>query len=234
MSFLKDNLDFERFQLKDWWRKAKDSPEQLIFGAADPFSAKVMSKITGKEYEPFIDQMGGPYGGSALSVGGSTDGGVYGRARESGINTKSARNVHNVAHAIAAFKALSAGSGAFGGGEAGGATAGYTPASGDLAAIEASQISQGAGAVNPSMGMSPAAAGGGFNWQDMLRQQQPQQQNTQSSPKENAYAKFLESQERAQRVAYALSERRRSTSDDYAEQVDAQRRRRAIAQAMMG
>lgn len=232
MSFLKDNFDFERFQLKDWFGKIKDNPEQLVIGAGDPFSAKMWSEITGKDYEPFVDAMGGPYGGSTLSVGGSTDGGVYGRARDAGINTRPARDTHNVAHVIAAIMATNGAMGGVSSGAAGGG--GYTASPGDLAGIEASQISQGAGTVNPSMGMSPAAAGGGFNWQDMLRQQQPQQPSSQQQgSKQSAYEKFMESQRRAQ-LASALSERRGSTSDDYAEQVDAQRRRRAIAQVMMG
>lgn len=125
MSFLSDNFDFERFQLSDWWKKAKKNPEQLLLGAGTPFGAKAWGKITGKDYEPFVDAMGGPYGGSTFSVGGSTDGGVYGRARDEGINTTPARNSHNVAHAIAAFYAGGYGADKLGmGGNGGGEGAG--------------------------------------------------------------------------------------------------------------
>jgi hypothetical protein len=103
MSGLGDIFNFEKFQLKDWWRKAKDNPEQLLIGAGTPIGAKAWSKVTGKDYEPFVDQMGGAYGGHAVSAFGQDDGGVYKRAREAGIDTKRGGQAHDLAHVVSAF-----------------------------------------------------------------------------------------------------------------------------------
>lgn len=100
MSFLGSGLDFEKFQLGDIWSKIKKNPERLFIGAIDPWSSKLWSKVTGKDYEPLVDQMGGPYGGHTFSAFGKQDGGVYGRAEEAGIDTKSSRQLHDAAHAI--------------------------------------------------------------------------------------------------------------------------------------
>lgn len=102
---LGDIFDFEFFNLKDMWKKIKKDPERLFLGAADPFSSEMWGKILGKDYEPIVDQFGGPYGGSWISMGGNTNQGVYGRAEQAGIDTNDARNVHNVAHVIAALMA---------------------------------------------------------------------------------------------------------------------------------
>lgn len=96
-----DFFDFHKFQLGDWAKKIKKNPEQLLLGAADPFGAKVWGGVLGKKYEPMVDQMGGPYGGSPISAFGSGNGGVYGRAEAAGINTKPARFMEDAAHAVA-------------------------------------------------------------------------------------------------------------------------------------
>lgn len=131
MSYLGDVLSFERFNLGDWWKKIKANPEQLVIGAGDPFSAKMWGGITGKDYEPFVDQMGGPFGGNAVSAFGANKGGVYGRAEDAGINTGPASNVHDAAHVVAAVyggKGLMGIGGAGGGGSgAGSGTGAGTP-----------------------------------------------------------------------------------------------------------
>lgn len=116
MGWLEDIGKFEGFQLKDWGRKIKESPEQLLLGAGDPFGAKVWGGITGKDYEPFVDQMGGAYGGSTVSAFGKDDGGVYGRAREAGIDTTAGGKMHDLAHVISAYYAAGYGADALGGG----------------------------------------------------------------------------------------------------------------------
>lgn len=133
MGFLGDNFGFESFQLKDWWNKAKDNPEQLLLGAADPLSAKALSKVTGKKYEPFVDQMGGPYGGHTISAFGANGGGVYGRANAAGIDTKAAGGVHDAAHVVAAMfgaQGLAGAGQGMMGSVGGGAGGGAAPAAG--------------------------------------------------------------------------------------------------------
>lgn len=108
---LGDIFSFEAFNLKDMLKKVKKDPERLFLGAADPLSSAMWGKALGKDYEPIVDQMGGAYGGHAFSAFGNTDGGVYGRAEEAGIDTTSGRNAQNVAHVIAAILAGSYGAG---------------------------------------------------------------------------------------------------------------------------
>jgi hypothetical protein len=105
MSSLKDLLGFELFNLKDMWKGIKKDPERLFLGAAEPLGSSLWGGILGKDYEPLIDQMGGPYGGSAISAFGNTDGGVYGRAEAAGIDTNAGRNMNNIAHIVAALMA---------------------------------------------------------------------------------------------------------------------------------
>lgn len=106
---LSDALSFERFQLGDWWDKIKDNPEQLLIGAGDPFSAALWGGITGKDYEPFVNALGGPQGSGFLGLG--ENGGVYERAQNAGINTDTAGGLHNAAELVAASYAGGYGSG---------------------------------------------------------------------------------------------------------------------------
>jgi len=149
MSFLGDNFGFEKFQLGDWWNKIKKNPEQLLIGAGDPLSAKMWSKITGKKYEPFVDQMGGPYGGHTISAFSNNDGGVYGRAEASGIDTGAAKNMQDAAHVVAAIYGGSA-LGSLGGGASSGASAGFPSTAAQEAAHGGGQI----------MGFGGAGTGG--------------------------------------------------------------------------
>lgn len=111
MSFFGDVLGFEQFNLKDMWRKVKEDPERLLLGAADPWSTKLWNKALGKDWEPIVDQMGGAYGGHTISAFGNTDGGVYERARQAGIDPKAGGQMHDAAHVISALYAGGYGAG---------------------------------------------------------------------------------------------------------------------------
>lgn len=125
MGFLSDVFDFEKFHLKDMWEKVKDDPERLFIGAIEPASSEMWGSILGKDYEPLVDQMGGAYGGNVISGFGNADAGVYGRAKEAGIDTTAGGQMQDAAHVIAAFYALGGGNlGGGGGGGSGGGSAG--------------------------------------------------------------------------------------------------------------
>ena len=103
MSTLSDILGFEKFHLKDMWKKVKKDPERLLLGAVDPFATRMWNQTgIGKDWEPIVDQMGGAYGGSALTLG-DTGEGVYGRAREAGVPTAAGAGMHDIAHVISSM-----------------------------------------------------------------------------------------------------------------------------------
>ena len=87
MSFLKDVLSFEKFNLGDMWDKVKHDPGRLFLGALDPASTSLWNKVLGKDWEPLVDQFGGAYGGDAITLG-DTGRGVYGRAAAAGVPTE--------------------------------------------------------------------------------------------------------------------------------------------------
>lgn len=147
MGFLKNVLGFEKFGLKDIGRQLKKDPERILLGAFDPASSKMWSKVTGKNYEPVLDQMGGQSSGA------------YKRASEAGIDVSDGRKMHNVAKAIASFYA---GSYALNGGGAagGGATTGSaSSAATNPALIESSVGSSGYGLSSASPGFSGGSIG---------------------------------------------------------------------------
>lgn len=153
---LSDALSFESFQLGDWWDKIKQNPEQLLIGAGDPFSASLWGGLLGKDYEPFVNALGGPQGGGALGLG--DNGGVYGRAQDAGINTGTAAGLHNVAEAVSASYAGGFGSDALGGLGSGGGTAGV-----DIGGAGSIQNGQFSGLVGSSGSGGGASSGLGFN-----------------------------------------------------------------------
>jgi hypothetical protein len=113
MSFLKDVLGFERFNLKDMGKKL--SAKRLLLGAVDPFSTRMWNQThMGKDWEPIVDQMGGAYGGSALTLG-DTGEGVYGRAKAAGVPTEAGAGMHDIAHVITSLFAGGYGAGKLGG-----------------------------------------------------------------------------------------------------------------------
>lgn len=111
MSTLGDILGFEKFHLKDMWKKVKKDPERLLLGAVDPFATRMWNQTgIGKDWEPIVDQMGGAYGGNALTLG-DTGEGVYGRAREAGVPTAAGAGMHDIAHLISSMFAGNYGAG---------------------------------------------------------------------------------------------------------------------------
>lgn len=89
MSFFGNVLSFENFKLGNMWDKIKKNPEQLLLGAGDPFSAKVWGGITGKDYEPLVDQWGGATKDD------------YAKAEAKGIDTGAGKTMHGLAKMIA-------------------------------------------------------------------------------------------------------------------------------------
>lgn len=87
---LGDALDFEKFQLGEWWKAIKDDPERLFLGALTPAGSELWGGITGNDYEPLTNWFGGPTGET------------YDKAQAEGIDTGSAEGVHAIAQAIAA------------------------------------------------------------------------------------------------------------------------------------
>lgn len=97
MSFwddVKSTFDFEKFQIEDVWEQIKEDPERVFIGAMEPFSSKLWSGITGKDYEPLMNQWGGPTEER------------FGRARDAGIDTGPSEGGHEIAQSIAQSYAL--------------------------------------------------------------------------------------------------------------------------------
>lgn len=102
MSFFGDALNFEQFHFKDMWNKLKKDPKRVVLGV-DPLSTKAWNAVLGRKDEPIVDQLGGAYGGHTISAFGNTDGGVYKRAEEAGVDTKAGGQMQDIAHVIAAI-----------------------------------------------------------------------------------------------------------------------------------
>jgi hypothetical protein len=188
MSTLGDILKFEGFNLKTMLKKAGDDPERLFLGAADPAGSKFWGKVTGKDYEPIVDQWGGA----------SND--TYDKAHAAGVRTGPGKTMHHIARAIAAWYAGGYGLNALGGAAAAGgggaaATGGGGAAAGgsavpstfipgvDSAALGSSGAATGPSSVNlvNAGGTMETGLGGagGFNLQQMRQWNsatQPQQQ----------------------------------------------------------
>jgi hypothetical protein len=260
MGTAKDIWDFERVNFGNIWDQIEDNPWRLVYGSVDPFSTELWNQILGEDNEPMVNMLGGPMGSGWAGLG--ENGGVYDLARDEGVNTKWSEKSHDVAEVIASIYGGSAlgdvfgglfGSGAGGavggsgaGGSSGAASAigGGAPAGIETVTVVGSSGGAG-GAIGGAAGGGAAAAGNGsaesgedgWNWKDMLENQQGggnQQQQQQSEPKKNAYQEFLENQNKARLVAQALAQSQSNQSDDFNAQAANQRQRRLIAQAMMG
>jgi hypothetical protein len=191
-------FDFDQFALKDIWGQIKKDPERLFMGAIDPISTKMWNGITGKKYEPLVDQMGGPYGGHTVSAFGANDGGVYKRAEEAGIDTKKGSQMHDAAHVVSAiFGAqglMGAGSNLMGAGAQGGAAGsnlgvfanGGQAGMGSVGAGNAGALAQ-SGSLGGGAGLGTATQSAPMGWKQyaqMAQQMQPrQQQPQQQQPK---------------------------------------------------
>jgi hypothetical protein len=91
---IKESFNFELFQLEDVWKQIKEDPERIFIGAIDPFSSEMWSGITGKDYEPIINDWGGPTSER------------WGRAQEEGIDIEPARQIHGAVQDIAQSYAI--------------------------------------------------------------------------------------------------------------------------------
>lgn len=145
MSFLGNVFNFEQFKLGNMWDKVKKNPEQLFIGAADPFSAGVWSKVTGKKYEPLVDQWGGATPDD------------YSKAEAAGIDTSAGRTLHGAARTIAGLYAGKAGAKAMGSGSSSG---GLLDFSGGQAAAPIVDMSSPATASS-LQGLNTSAGAGG-------------------------------------------------------------------------
>lgn len=116
---LGDMFDFEKFNLKEMWNKVREDPERLFLGAADPIGGKLWGEILHKDYDPIVNQWGGPTGST------------FDKAAANGVDTGWSESSHDAARVIAGLFAgnYAAGAAGFGGG-AGGAEAGGGAGSG--------------------------------------------------------------------------------------------------------
>lgn len=99
---LKKVVGFEKFNLKDMLRKIKDDPFRMVIGAADPLSTKAWNKVLGKDWEPIVNELGGPTKQA------------YQRALEAGIDIGPGKTMHDIAGLIAGSMAGGYGMGKLG------------------------------------------------------------------------------------------------------------------------
>jgi len=135
-------LDFEKFQVKDVGRQIKGNKTnsflQFLLGGATPFGAKLWGKLLGRDFEPFVNEFGGP-----------TDK-RFDRADAAGVDTGFARDSHAVAKMIAA---------AYGANALGGIG---TPAAQPGAAASGQALGSTAGTGSgATLGNTPGLLGGG-------------------------------------------------------------------------
>lgn len=153
-------LDFEMFNAGHMLKQAVKNPDQLLLGAADPFGAKLWGGITGKEYEPIVNQWGG-----------ASDG-AYKAAEAKGIDTGAAKSAHKVAQAVASIYAGGAAANGLGAmGSAGNAGQGLAMGGASGQGLQmggGTGLSMGAGnGVQLSTAGTPAAGAGLFSSENM-------------------------------------------------------------------
>jgi len=146
MSFAKDVLGFEGFNLKNIGKKVSENPLRLLYGGIDPASTKAWNKVLGRDDEPLIDQWGGA----------SKD--TYAKAESAGINTGPGKTMHDIAKVAVAlvaggYGADQAGAAAGGGGVEGGSTVGAGETGSEVVADE---------------GVA-GGSGGGSSWMDFVK-----------------------------------------------------------------
>jgi len=103
MSWLSDNLNFEKFNLRKLASTAWKKPQTLLLGQADPVGAKLWSGITGKHIDPVLNIYGGPADNTWATPGIRPGAGTYDQASNAGIRVGPAEKTHDLAEAIATF-----------------------------------------------------------------------------------------------------------------------------------
>lgn len=152
MGWLSDLHKGNKHWFSEQWKAIKDDPERLLLGAMTPVGSKLWGGITGEDYKPVMDVWGGP----------SAD--VYASGEAKGLNMGPAHDSHRIARAVAAM-------GMAGGGSApSGAEAAPNMGATNPALIDSAMGTPGYGASSAGAG-GGAGAAGGFNWQDMVRNQ---------------------------------------------------------------
>lgn len=161
MSTVTDVLKNEVSHIGNLVHQIGDSPlksaAQFGLGAADPFSARMWSGVTGSHFTPLVGQMGGETNAQ------------YAQSDAQGVNTGTSRMLGHVADAVSAiwgaYGLASGGAGAaagLGGGTAGGAGAG-AEAGVDSGSVNlfADAVPGAGGDVGASVGGAGGAAAGG-------------------------------------------------------------------------
>jgi len=159
-NYFDDINSFESFQLGDWANRLKDNPFKFLV-AGTPASTKIWNKALNKDWDPAINQFGGP----AKET--------YQRADEAGRDTANSRGSHQVAQAIASYEGggylSDAGSAYFGGSAAGGGAVAGGALGGANALDNDTSLWEGIGT-----GALGGAVGGGMDYGDGVGITDPQ------------------------------------------------------------
>lgn len=144
--------DFERFNFDQMYKEILKHPQRLLQGV-DPLSTKLNNEILGTDYDPVINQLGGPTNQRFVDY--VEQGGDPRAASNAGV-------AHQIAAAVASWYAGGALAGAVGG-LGGGAAAAGTAGAGATGTAAGAGIGSQLGAVlsqmTPAMGRAVVAAG---------------------------------------------------------------------------
>lgn len=86
---VKSTVTFDLHAGKEIIKEIGKNPERALLGAGDPLSTKFWNKATGNEWQPVVNQWGGPTEAAFL------------RAQQAGIDVRGARLSHKVAQTVA-------------------------------------------------------------------------------------------------------------------------------------
>lgn len=130
-SWLSSLWDFDKFNFGKMWDSLEDDPWRLLAGAQGPLEVKIYNELFDKDWEPWHNVLGGPYGSGFLGLG---SGGIYDEYIEEGgpesqrderiLNKQRAVKGHDVAEVIVSLFGIGALAGLGGGGAGAGAGAG--------------------------------------------------------------------------------------------------------------
>lgn len=88
---LKKAVKFEGFNAKHMFKDIFHDPQRLLTGAVDPLGTKITNKVFGTDYDPIVNQLGGPTKQR------------FADAEAHGIDTGLAQDLHKVANTVAGF-----------------------------------------------------------------------------------------------------------------------------------